>query len=85
MTQGGQLARHAIQQWKNDLLVGALAFEEVRRLDIINNKVVNQELILKGYGRVRDVKTSPDGSVYVLLNRPDMIIRLRPVQQSKKK
>jgi aldose sugar dehydrogenase len=72
-------------KWKNDLLVGALAFEELRRLDIVNNKVVKQELILKGYGRVRDLKISPDGTVYVVLNRPDMIIRLRPLPQSKRK
>jgi aldose sugar dehydrogenase len=71
-------------KWKNDLFVGALAFEELRRLDMVNNKVIKQELILKGYGRVRDVKTSPDGSLYVVLNRPDMIIRLRPVKQLRK-
>jgi glucose/arabinose dehydrogenase len=63
-------------KWKNNLLVGALGFEELRRLVIVNNKVTKQELIMKGYGRVRDIKTSPDGSVYVLLNKPDMIIRL---------
>jgi glucose/arabinose dehydrogenase len=65
-----------IGKWKNNLLVGALGFEELRRLVIVNNKVIKQEMIMKGYGRVRDIKTSPDGSVYVVLNKPDMIIRL---------
>lgn len=71
-------------KWKNNLLIGALAFEELRRLVIVNNKVVKQEMILKGYGRVRDIKISPDGSIYVLLNKPDMIIRLTPRPALKK-
>lgn len=64
--------------WKNDLLVGALAFEELRRLEIKDQQVVKQEMILKGHGRVRDIETSPDGAIYVLLNSPDMIVRLTP-------
>ena len=65
-------------KWKNNLLVGALAFEEIRRLVIENNKVTEQELILKGVGRVRDLKTGPDGALYVLLNDPDIILRISP-------
>lgn len=70
-------------KWKNNLMLGALAFEEWRRLVIVNNKVVKQEMILKGYGRVRDIKTSPDGSIYVVLNKPDMILRITPDVQPK--
>ncbi len=65
-------------------MVGALAFEELRRLVIVNNKVIKQEMIMKGYGRVRDIKTSPDGSLYVLLNKPDMILRLTPQPRLRK-
>lgn len=64
--------------WKNNLLVGALSFEEIRRLVIENNKVIEQELILKGVGRVRDLKTGPDGAFYILLNDPDMVLRISP-------
>lgn len=67
--------------WKNDLLVGALAYEELRRLTIENNQVTSQEMILKGYGRVREIKTGPDGALYVLLNGPDMVIRLTPEEE----
>jgi glucose/arabinose dehydrogenase len=72
-------------KWKNNLMVGALAYEELRRLVIVNNKVIKQELILKGYGRVRDIKTSPDGSLYVLLNKPDMVLRLTARKKPKLK
>ena len=65
-------------KWKNNLLVGALAFEEIRRLVIKNNQVTEQEVILKGVGRVRDIKPAADGALYVLLNNPDVILRLTP-------
>ena len=66
--------------WQNHLLVGALAFEELRLLRIENDQVVDQELILKNRGRVREVKFSPDGVLYVLLNKPDKIIKIIPKQ-----
>lgn len=65
-------------KWKNDLLVGALAQQEIRRLRIENKKVVSQEIILKNIGRVRSVKTGPDGFIYVVLNGPDRVVRLVP-------
>ncbi len=68
-------------KWKNNLLVGALAYEELRRLVIENNEVKEQEMILKGYGRVRDIKTGPDGAIYVLLNGPDMVLRITPAKE----
>jgi glucose/arabinose dehydrogenase len=65
-------------KWKNDLLVGALAQQEVRRLRIVDKKVASQEIILKNIGRVRDVAMGPDGLIYVILNSPDRLVRLVP-------
>lgn len=65
-------------KWKNDLLVGALSQQEVRRLRIVDKKVVSQEIILKSIGRVRDVAAGPDGLIYVILNDPDRLVRLVP-------
>jgi glucose/arabinose dehydrogenase len=65
-------------KWNNDLLAGGLAKQEVRRIRIKDHKVISQEVILKNIGRVRDVVTGPDGLVYVALNSPDRIVRLRP-------
>lgn len=64
--------------WKNDLFAGALRQEEVRRLRIKEGEVVEQEVVLKGIGRVRDVAGGPDGYLYVLLNKPDRLVRLVP-------
>ncbi len=65
-------------KWKNKLLVGALKYEEVRLLDIENDRVTHDEVILKGQGRVRDVQTGPDGAIYVVLNDPGTVLKLMP-------
>ncbi|MEX1048021.1 MAG: PQQ-dependent sugar dehydrogenase [Akkermansiaceae bacterium] len=70
----------AFPEWQNDLLVGGLAQQEVRRLRIVDKKVVAQEVILKGIGRVRDVTTGPDGMIYVILNGPDRLVRMVPAK-----
>lgn len=67
-------------KWQSDLLAGALKFEEVKRLRIVDNRVVEQEIIFKGRGRVRDVNAGPDGYIYICLNSPDQLVRLVPVE-----
>ncbi|MFO1523972.1 MAG: PQQ-dependent sugar dehydrogenase, partial [Kiritimatiellia bacterium] len=68
-------------QWRGDFLAGALKQEEIRRIRVIDRKATDQEIILKGIGRVRDVKVSPDGYIYVVLNDPHRVIRLVPANQ----
>ena len=63
-------------KWKANLFVTSLAAEELRRLKLKDGKVVEQEIIFKGLGRLRDVATGPDGLLYVLL--PDRVARLVP-------
>jgi aldose sugar dehydrogenase len=65
-------------RWQNNLIVTALAFEQIRRLVIDGDRVIEQEILLKGYGRVRDVKMGPDGALYVLTNEPDALLRITP-------
>lgn len=67
-------------KWRNQLLVGALKYEEVRLLDIRGDRVIHQEIILKNAGRVRDVACGPDGAVYVVLNGPGTVLRLTPMR-----
>ena len=71
-------AGNKFPKWKNNLFVGALAFEEIRRLVIDNNQVTSQEMVMKGFGRVRDLKFGPDGALYVVLNSPDVVLRITP-------
>ena len=53
-------------------------FQEIKRLKLAGETVEEEEVFLKGYGRVRDIKTGPEGAIYVLLNEPDQVVRLTP-------
>lgn len=70
-----------IPQWKNNLFVGSLAAQELRRLVVEDHSVTHQEILFKGIGRVRDVVNGPDGYLYIVLNQPDRIERLVPAGQ----
>ncbi len=67
-------------KWKNKLMVGALKYEEVKLLHIDDDRVIHEQTIVKNLGRVRDVQTGPDGAVYIVLNNPDKVIRLTPLE-----
>ena len=68
-------------RWRNNLFVTGLASEELRRVVIAGHRVIEQEIVFKGIGRVRDVASGPDGLLYVILNKPDSIVRLEPVNE----
>jgi glucose/arabinose dehydrogenase len=68
-------------KWKNNLFVGSLAQQKFLRFVVKNGKVVHQEELFKNLGRVRDIKTGPDGFLYValeLVGEPGRIVRLVP-------
>jgi len=57
--------------WKNtSLLVGSLVGQQLRRLEISNEKVLKQELLFAEFGRVRDIVQGPDGFLYIALQSP---------------
>lgn len=66
--------------WKGDLLVGSLRQEELRRVKLDGAKVVEQEVLFRGIGRVRTVEEGPDGLVYVGLENPGRVVRLVPAK-----
>ena len=51
--------------WKNDLLVGSLKFSYLNHCTLKDGKVVKEERLLDGLGRVRSVEQGPDGYIYV--------------------
>ncbi len=66
--------------WRGNLLVGALKFRLLARLELDGERVVREERMLKGtIGRIRDVRLGPDGYVYLLSDERDGVIaRLEP-------
>ncbi|MEJ1972624.1 MAG: PQQ-dependent sugar dehydrogenase [Lacunisphaera sp.] len=51
--------------WKNNLFVGSLAQQKFIRFEVDGGKLVHQEELFSKLGRVRDIKTGPDGYLYV--------------------
>jgi len=68
-------------KWKNQAFIGALAFEQIKRLELGKTEVLSEEVMFTGIGRVRDIKTGPEGALYVVLNNPNVVVRLTPVSQ----
>lgn len=64
--------------WKNSLMVGTLAPRYLHRVALDGERVVSQEELLPGIGRVRDVRLAPDGYLYVATENPGIIYRLIP-------
>ncbi len=64
--------------WKGDLLIGSLGGGEIVRLDLDGEKVVGEERILQGEGRVRDIIQAPDGALYVVIDDNAKVLRVTP-------
>jgi glucose/arabinose dehydrogenase len=76
--QGG-----AFPGWQGDLLVGALKYELIVRLEIEDGRIIGEERLLeRRLGRIRDVRAGPDGLVYVLTDeRSGGMYRLEPAER----
>jgi glucose/arabinose dehydrogenase len=57
-------------EWKNSLFISALVPGDVRRLEMLNSKVINEEILFSDLGRVRDIATSPNGSLILATDGP---------------
>ncbi|WP_410499738.1 PQQ-dependent sugar dehydrogenase [Chitinibacter sp. S2-10] len=71
----------AFKNWQGNLLLGALKYQMLVRLELDGNRVVHEERLLKDlFGRIRDVRVGPDGLVYLLTDESDgALLRLEPV------
>jgi quinoprotein glucose dehydrogenase len=50
---------------KNNLLIGSLKFEYLHMCVLEGEKVIKEEKLLEGIGRVRSLEIGPKGFVYV--------------------
>jgi glucose/arabinose dehydrogenase len=66
--------------WRSNLFVGALKYRLLVRLEVRDQQIVHEERLLEGVlGRIRDVRTGPDGYIYVLTDHDDGVLaRLEP-------
>jgi aldose sugar dehydrogenase len=69
----------AFPQWRGNAFVGALAGQHLRRVVLDGTRVVSQEELLSGRHRIRDVRTGPDGYIYLLVDAQNApLLRLEP-------
>ena len=68
--------------WENQMFVGALAHQHIRRVVLDGNEVTHQEELLRNdLGRIRDVRVGPDGFLYALTDEAEgSLYRLEPVE-----
>lgn len=64
--------------WKGNLLVGALAFQHIARVEMNNTQFKGIEKLLQDIGRVRAVEQGPDGLIYAVTEGPGQLIKLMP-------
>jgi glucose/arabinose dehydrogenase len=67
-------------QWKNNYIAASLSFGYLDRLVFdSNNKVIKKEKVMEGVGRMRSLKQGPDGFVYIGLENPGRVYKVRPL------
>jgi aldose sugar dehydrogenase len=68
-------------RWQGNLFVGALKHRLLARLVLDGDRIVHEERLIAGeLGRIRDVRTGPDGYLYLLTDAPDGVLaRLEPL------
>ena len=52
--------------WKGSLFISALVPGDVRRLDIKDGTIVSEEILFNKIGRIRNIVTAPDGSLFMV-------------------
>ena len=73
----------AFPGWRGDIFVGGLAGEQLARVEVDMGVSRLEETLVRGMGRIRDVRQGPDGFIYLAIddgaNGKTPIVRLEPV------
>jgi aldose sugar dehydrogenase len=64
--------------WKGNFIAGGLALKNVTKLKLNADNSVTPEIIINNIGRLRNVKESKDGFLYLSVEAPGRIIKLVP-------
>lgn len=72
-------------QWRGNILVGGMAGQQLARLTMDGRQVTGEETLLRGFGRIRDVRQGPDGYIYLAIDsrrgEATPVVRLEPAGQ----
>lgn len=77
----------AFPGWKGSIFHGGLAGEQLARLTMDGQQVVNAETLVQRMGRIRDVRQGPDGLIYLAIDHRGgeltPILRLEPADATR--
>jgi glucose/arabinose dehydrogenase len=69
--------------WRGNFFVGGMAGQQLSRLTMKDDRVVNEELLVQQMGRIRDIRQGLDGFIYLVTDdrdgKPTPVYRLEPV------
>ncbi|MEP7347192.1 MAG: PQQ-dependent sugar dehydrogenase [Gemmatimonadaceae bacterium] len=69
--------------WKGNLFAGGLVGQQLVRLTLDGQRAELAEVLVRRQGRIRDVRQSPDGFIYLAIDNedgaPTPIVRLEPM------
>lgn len=71
------ISSNKYDDWKGSLLVGSLKFQYLNLCTLKDGKVIKQQRLLDGLGRVRSVEQGPDGYIYVGIENLGIVKLLR--------
>ena len=73
-------------QWRGNLFIGGMAGQQLSRLTLNGQRVINEETLVQQRGRIRDIRQGPDGYVYLVTDdrdgKPTPVLRVEPVERS---
>ena len=67
-------------EWQDDLFAATLAERSVRRIRVRDGILAGEEILFEELGeRIRDVRSGPDGALYLLTDNPEgRLLRVVP-------
>jgi glucose/arabinose dehydrogenase len=72
-------------EWRGNMFAGGMAGQQLARLTLQGQRVVNEETLVPRMGRIRDVRQGPDGLIYLITDdregKPTPILRMEPVER----
>ena len=73
-------------QWRGNLFIGGMAGQQLSRLTLSGQRIINEETLVQQRGRIRDIRQGPDGHIYLVTDdrdgKPTPILRVEPVERS---
>lgn len=73
-------------QWRGNLFVGGMVGQQLARLTLQGERVVNEETLVLQMGRIRDVRQGLDGYIYLVTEdrdaKPTPVFRMEPVERT---